>query len=517
MTGFYYSSSKRVIMKNFLNSIKVERPKTNRFDLSHDHKLSFDQGYLIPTMALEVIPGDRITCSAEALVRLAPMVAPIMQRMDVYHHYFFVPYRLLWDKWEMFITDKKDPLFPPAFPTTTIEDTYYGELADHLGIPRPIGANTEVVSALWFSAYQFIWNEFYRDQNLQDEIPYKLTDGDNSLNTDLRDIRKRAWAHDYFTGCLPFAQKGEAVNFPLAVDDFQVSALTTNPADVGNDMLWDIQPPFGPGYDGSAPFEESDTVGGPAGKLFVKGEAVVGETTINELRRATALQRFLEKLARGGSRYTEMIWAMFGVKNPDARLQRPEYITGSKTPVNISEVLNTTGTEDAPQGNMAGHGISYGSGSYGSYFIPEHGVVMCITSCIPQATYQQGIPRAFLKTTDPYQYYFPDFAHIGEQEVLNKEIYAFQGAAGNGTFGYLPRYAEYKTMPSRVSGAFRDTLSYWHQSRIFATPPSLNEEFIECTPRNDIFAVPTEPAKLWAHIQHRVIMSRRMPKFGTPI
>lgn len=499
-------------MKNFLNSIKVERPKTNTFELSHDHKLSFDQGYLIPTMCLEVVPGDRVSCSAEHLVRLAPMVAPIMQRMDMYHHYFFVPNCLLWDKWEMFITDKKDPLFPPAFPT--IEYSVYSKLSDYLGLPDPVGGNSEIVSAMFHAAYQFIWNEFYRDQNLQEPAEYKLVDGNQVGNDDLHVLRKRAWAHDYFTGCLPWPQKGEAVQFPLSVDDFEVSALTTDPDRVGNAMTWGVDPPD---FNATVLNQESDTIGGADGKLFVQGESVVGETTINELRRATALQRFLEKLARGGSRYTEMIWAMFGVKNPDSRLQRPEYITGSKTPVNISEVLNTTGTVDAPQGAMAGHGISYGNGRYGKYFVPEHGIIMCITSCIPKATYQQGIPKMFLKTTDPYQYYFPDFAHIGEQEVLNKEIFAFQGAAGAGTFGYLPRYAEYKTVPSRVSGAFRTSLNFWHQSRIFATPPALNEEFIECTPRNDIFAVPGEPDKLWAHIQHRVIMSRRMPKFGTPI
>lgn len=508
------------VMKNLLNSIQVKRPDSNVFDLTHDHKTSLNMGYLVPTMVMEAIPGDKFSLSAEHLCRLAPLVAPMMHRLDVRHEYFFVPYRLLWEKWEMFITDKKDPIFPPAFPTTQIEDTYYGLLADYLGIPNPIGLNTETVSAMPFAAYQFIWNEYYRDQNLQEAVEYKLIDGDNSANLDLRDLRKRCWEHDYFTASLPFAQKGEAVTIPVAGFE-DVPVKINNPSHEGDDFdfegQWIPPTPDDPSLvRGGIPSDGS--VGIDAFHPYAETSSIEnGTTTINDLRRANALQRFLEKLARGGSRYVETIYAMFGVKSPDARLQRPEYITGVKTPIAISEVLNTTGTEQNPQGNMAGHGIAAGQGNYGSYFVQEHGLIMCMTSVMPRTAYQQGIPKMFLKTTSPYEYFFPDFAHIGEQEVKNKEIFAFQGATGDATFGYTPRYAEYKVAPSQVSGDFRTSLAFWHMGRIFASAPALNAEFVECTPREDVFAV-TDPEaqKIYMHIQHRVRAIRRMPKFGTP-
>lgn len=507
-------------MKNLLNSIQVKRPDANVFDLTHDHKTSLNMGYLVPTMCLEAIPGDKFELSAEHLCRMAPLVAPMMHRLDVRHEYFFIPYRLLWDKWEMFITDKKDPLFPPAFPFKTIDENNYGLLADYLGIPQPIGVQAENVSALFFAAYQFVWNEFYRDQNLQDEVDYKLIDGDNNGNGDLGVLRRRAWEHDYFTAALPFAQKGEAVTIPVAGfedvpvkinnldhvgDDFDVNGAWLPPSPADPFLVRGGVPSDGAtGVDANHPYAETSSIDN-------------GTTTINDLRRANALQRFLEKLARGGSRYVETIYAMFGVKSPDSRLQRPEYITGVKTPIAISEVLNTTGTDENPQGNMAGHGIAAGAGSYGSYFVQEHGVIMCMTSVMPRTAYQQGIPKHFLKMTSPYEYFFPDFAHIGEQEVLNKEIYAFQGDAGNDTFGYTPRYAEYKVAPSRVSGDFRTTLSFWHMGRIFSSPPALNGSFVECVPREDVFAV-TDPdaQKIYMHVQHRVKAVRRMPRFGTP-
>lgn len=501
--------------KNLFNSIKMTKPNKNVFDLSHDVKLSLNMGELVPTMCTECVPGDKFNISCESLLRFSPLVSPVMHRMDVTMHYFFVPNRLLWPKWEKYITNTPEPLLLPAFPTVAIGAGYYGPLADYLGIPAPIGGNIEQVSALPFAAYALIYNEYYRDQNLSTAITSSVIDGDNSGLLDLS-LQNRAWEHDYFTGSLPFAQKGNPVTFPLSVEDFKVSMLVNAPGEVGVEATWDNVATTIPPQ-AYARTEESDFLGGSSGKLFVKGSDVVGDTSINDLRRAFRLQEWLEKAARGGSRYVENILAHFGVRSSDKRMQRPEYITGTKSPVQISEVLNTTGTEDAPQGNMAGHAVSVTSGQYGDYFCEEHGYIIGIMSVMPKTAYQQGIPKHFLKHNDPFQFFWPSFAHIGEQEVQNREIYAFQGSAGNDTFGYVPRYAEYKFENSRVAGDFRTTLDFWHLGRIFATPPALNQAFIECVPDNRIFAV-TDPSvqKLYAHVLHKVRAVRSMPKFGTP-
>jgi len=239
-------------------------------------------------------------------------------------------------------------------------------------------------------------------------------------------------------------------------------------------------------------------------------------TTINDLRRAFKLQEWLERNARGGTRYIENILSHFGVKSSDSRLQRPEYITGVKNPIVISEVLNTTGQDGGlPQGNMAGHGISVSSGYNGQYSVEEHGYIIGIMSIIPKTVYQQGIPRTFLKT-DPLEYFWPTFANIGEQAVQNQEIYAYTTDAEN-TFGYVPRYAEYKYMPSRVAGDFRTTLNYWHLGRIFDTAPALNKEFVECNPSKRIFAVETtDYDAFYCHVLNKIEAIRLMPKFGTP-
>lgn len=503
-------------MKNLLNSIQVKKEKSNVFDLSHDVKLSLNMGWLVPSMVKECVPGDKWSLSAESMARLQALIAPMMHRVDVRHEYFFVPYRLLWDKWEMFISDKKDPVLPPAFPTLTINNANYalGGLSDYLGIPIPQPDSSEIVSAMPYAAYQMIFQEYYRDQNLVADVPYKLIDGSNNANAaQLLALRRRAWEHDYFTASLPFAQKGDPVSMPIELENAELKFSFDNPA-AEMQIVTDLD---GITTGIEVPTEDVDDI--PSSRFFADTSGMTANTTINDLRRSNALQRFREKLARGGSRYTELIYSMFGIKSPDARLQRPEYITGVKAPIVISEVLNTTGTEEAPQGNMAGHGIAVMQGKFGHYNVMEYGMVMCITSVVPRTCYQQGIDKMFLKTSSPYEYFFPDFAHIGEQEVKCKELYAFQGGDGENTFGYVPRYAEYKVAHSRVCGDFRDTLAFWHMGRIFndANDATLSGDFVTCTPREDVFAVQDEGVdKILMHIQHRVRVVRKMPKFGTP-
>ena len=498
------------------------------FDLSHDVKLSCNMGNLIPIMALECIPGDKHTISCESLIRFAPLTAPVMHRFDVTMHYFFVPNRIIWESWEKFITntpyDATGELPVPPYLVFAADNNNHeiGSLADYMGVPYNLDTVNNLydqkVSALPFAAYQCIYNEYYRDQNLIGEVNYKLVDGDNTWNDmELLVLRKRAWEHDYFTACLPFAQKGPAVDIPLG---------NVALADPGNPN-WNA--PEWRNLDGSSyphtgdvradsPFVAIKQDGGGETQAVYdpQGTLKVEPTTINDLRRAFRLQEWLEKAARGGSRYIEWIKSMFGVTSSDARLQRPEYIIGTKNPVVISEVLNTTGTQDLPQGNMAGHGISVGDGYSDSYYCEEHGWIIGIMSVMPKPAYMQGIPRSFSRLSDPTQYYFSSFANIGEQEVLNQEVYAYNDSAEN-TFGYIPRYAEYRYMENRVAGDFRTNLNYWHEARIFDNVPTLSQQFIECDPSHRIFAVtdPTEQ-KLFVQVYNKVNSIRPIPKYGTP-
>lgn len=408
--------------QNLFNSVKMTRPRSNVFDLSHDVKLSCNMGYLIPTMVLDCIPSDRFKIGCESLLRFQPLISPVMHRFDVSMHYFFVPYRLLWDGWTDFITNTGGSLIP-AVPILKVSkndaDMTIGSLNDYLGLPVATGvdATTVDIAAFAHSAYQLICNEYYRDQNLMPEVDYKLVDGNNAANrAALTTLRRRCWEHDYFTAALPFAQKGAAVDLPLGTFN-DVGIRINNGSPTVDSYHVDMQPelggaPVGGPVDVGVPTEASTDV---IDNLYAKTSDLQPEaTTINDLRRAFRLQEWLEKAARGGSRYVENILSFFGIKSPDARLQRPEYITGTKSPVTISEVLNTTGTDDAPQGTMAGHGISVTSGKYGSYFVQEHGLIMGIMSIMPKTAYQQGVPKHYLKTTDPFEYYWPQFAHIGE-------------------------------------------------------------------------------------------------------
>jgi len=504
---------------NLFNSIKLFKPKKSAFDLSHDFKFSGDMGNIIPVLVNECIPGDQYSISCEAMVRFAPMLAPIMHRVDVSMHYFFVPNRIIWPNWEKFIVDASDaaPVYP-SIEWTVGETATYGKFADYMGLPPvPAGGTNTDINALPFAAYQCIYNEYYRDQNLIAPVDYKLVDGDNSSNISaLMQLRKRAWEHDYFTASLPFAQKGTAVDIPIGQIENDVAVKWDSTASA-KEYVYGALTAGGAGTTGFTGSGSPQNYDGNS-ELFAQTSGIdIQPGTINDLRRAMRLQEWLEKNARGGTRYVENILTHFGVKSSDARLQRPEYITGVKTPIVISEVLNTTGEADGlPQGNMAGHGIGVTSGNYGKYFCEEHGYIIGVMSVMPKTAYQQGIPRTYLKK-DSLDYFWPSFANIGEQAVQQQELYAYT-ANGTDTFGYVPRYAEYKYMPSRVAGEFRTSLDYWHLGRKFATSPALNQTFVECSPVDTkrIFAVEEGADSLYCHVYNKIRALRPMPKYGTP-
>ena len=558
-------------MANIFNSIRLKRPKRNVFNLSYENKLTMNMGELVPVMCMPIVPGDKFRVNTEALVRLAPLVAPMMHRVNVYTHYFFVPNRLLWNQWEDFITKGIDGENTPVLPrirltqgSITVTDKerfqiYYGDssLWDYMGLPSLAGVGSVVyddllrlngvqlpsgyeVSALPFRAYQLIYNEYYRDQNLTDPVSFSLDGGSfDSLQDigNLLHIRRRAWEKDYFTSALPWLQRGPEVTVPLnggrsGIDVYYqgagVSAQQWKDADgrtwTGSatyDGTFIAKPGDSTGL--NAQFVGTQQLGNRAPELDPNGTLKVdldeAGVSIQDLRTSNALQRWFERNARGGSRYIEQILAHFGVRSSDARLQRPQFLGGGKMPIAVSEVLQTSSTDaTSPQANMAGHGISAGVNNGFKHYFEEHGYVIGLMSIMPRTGYQQGVPRDFTKF-DNMDFYFPEFAHLSEQEIKNQELFVSNDPTYNeGTFGYTPRYAEYKYHESEAHGDFRSNMSFWHLNRIFTDKPNLNTTFVECNPSNRVFATSqTQDDKFWVQIYQDVKALRLMPKYGTPM
>lgn len=470
--------------RNVFSHVGGLHPSRSVFDLSYEKKLTCDMAQLIPVLCDEMVPGDFFQIGNQAVVRFQPLVAPILHEINMYVHYFFVPYRLLWDDWEDFISGGEDGKFAGAIPEWEPTDTTVGSLWDYMGFPTGIDPDGAYPIDFPRRAYNFVWNEIYRDENLQTEVA--LTN---------EDILLRAWEKDYFTSSLPWQQRGIAPALPIsgttsaqwAASNIVYQAVTAN---IGTNTSGGVPNLYVSGAPSARQnmqdFLNSNTVDLSSASTF----------DIADLRLAFQIQRWMERNARGGARYTEFLRSHFGVAPRDERLQRPEYIGGSKAPCIISEVLQTSSTDaTTPQGNLAGHGITVSNNYCGKYHAQEFGLMIGIMSIMPRTAYSQGIDKQWLRKTK-YDFYFPEFAHLSEQAITKAEICATGVAAHNtDIFGYQGRYDEMRTKNSQIVSQMRSTFDYWHLGRQFdtANPPELNEDFIKCVPRKDVFAVPTEP------------------------
>ena len=531
--------------------------KRTKFDRSHVYKTTFNSGKLIPVFVDEVLPGDTTRMSVNYFARLATPIKPIMDNIYLDWFFFFVPNRLVWEHWQNFCFEQEDPddstdyVIPTVSATGNSENIYIGSLWDYFGLPLNTSGNISGISALPFRGVYLIWNEWFRDENLQKSVKIQKGDTNEVLNS-ARSAEQPSWVftsgtsivpglacpprgkrHDYFTSALPWTQKGPGVSIGLAgTAPIQGTATLTMPNGVN---LLDRQ--SGDLYAsvvGTAVRKDNGAVSvwyeSGTGNTSVSGVSSNGwfanldESsifTINSLRTAFQMQKFYERLARGGSRYTEVLRSFFGVVSPDARLQRPEFLGSFTKMINVNPIAQTSATDDtSPQGNLSAYGVTAAKFHGFTKSFVEHGYIFGFVCARADLTYQQGINKMWLRST-VYDFYWPTFAHLGEQAIELRELYAQGTEADTSVFGYQERYAEYRYKPSQITGKFRSSvtggnLDVWHLSQFFNNAPTLNEEFIvENPPIERIIAVPSEPEFL-LDIGFRYTTVRPMPMFGTP-
>ena len=557
--------------------------RRTKFDRSHVYKTTFDAGKLIPVFVDEVLPGDTTRMSVNYFARLATPIKPIMDNIYLDWFFFFVPNRLVWEHWQNFCFEQEDPdysgdsndyVIPTVAATGNFENAYVGSLWDYFGLPVNTSGNLSGISALPFRGVYLIYNEWFRDENLQKSVKIQKGDTNEVLNS-TRAAEQPSWVftsdtnvvpglacpprgkrHDYFTSALPWTQKGPGVSIGLAgtasiVDPTPgtgyllhstgnqlaaVSAYGGDSSSSGGRRIAQGSGSISFNRNGDSDFS---TIGGFAGntngQITMSAQAAstyLGNDsyvdldtssifTINSLRTAFQMQKFYERLARGGSRYTEVLRSFFGVVSPDARLQRPEFLGSFTKMVNVNPIAQTSATDDtSPQGNLSAYGVTAAKFHGFTKSFVEHGYIFGFVCARADLTYQQGINKMWLRST-VYDFYWPTFAHLGEQAIELREIYAQGVEADTTVFGYQERYAEYRYKPSQITGKFRSSitggnLDVWHLSQFFKNAPTLNEEFIvENPPIERIIAVPSEPEFL-LDIGFRYTTVRPMPMFGTP-
>lgn len=548
-------------------SVKVSVPRQSDFDLTHQKRVSTRMGRLTPILCKECIPSDYFFGNIEIFLRLAPLLAPIYDLIQMYVHIFFVPYRLLWDgnegdSWETFITNGRlgvgiDPVLQPVPPFIDIQGAFVadeaffdeGNLPDYLGVPLlklidPVAANwgTIRLDVMPFFAYQLIWMEYYRDRNYvpDDFMTFPQQGGEMTFSgNELRyfNRRKRSYMHDYFTSALPFTQRGAEVLIPLAgsgsvtylaqslmkhSDGTGFPASTTGIAAAvgaaGGNQLSGVNL-TGTNDEGAARIENIDDVLIDA-----------SDVSVNDLRSAIALQVWYELVAVGGSRYSEFNQVMFGVRPQDARLQRPEYVTGMRLNVNIQEVVAPNYSQNnvdntIPAGNMAGRGVGLIGGNSFRYFCPEYGFLVAIVSIMNPPSYHQGMPRMFYARRSFLGYPFPALAKLGEQQVDKAELYATPAnfvPDADGLlplFGYQSRYADWKYECSSNHSAFHTSLLFWTLTRHFDDTPelgSLFNEFDDSTQNRIFYAGASDVDLFWLYVQNNLTVRRALPYFGQP-
>lgn len=548
--------------------VKTLKPNRSVFDLSHDILTTGDMGKLYPCCFMEMSPGDTFHIWNQNVIRMQPMNAPILHPIHADTHFFFVPYRILWEEWTEFITGGVDgesggtsfdnlPTVSPLLPRWSPTNNAVGSLWDYCGFPVGVVPNGALPLDFLRRCYNRIWNEYYRDENLQEEV-----------SEDNESILNRSWKKDYFTSALKGQQRGISPALPFSgiglnrdevihnvslltavtptnisrtftipdsiagysltreiFDSIEVSLIKSTPSNWNSDNIgtasivrsWEnrsITISFSISNSPSTPVG-----GGYTGTIHLPYSSVQDSSGVNikDLRVAFQIQRWLELANRGGVRYTEFLRSFFGVSPRDDRLQRPEYIGGTKTSVIVSEVLQTSSTASEPTalGNMAGHGLAANSTYVGSYTAVEFGIVMGLFSIMPNAKYQQGINRQWLRRTK-FDFLFPQFTHLSETAIEEAEIYATNDETENRkVFGFNEIYDELRAIPSLITGKMRTTFDYWHLGRKFSAPPRLNSDFIKCEPSKRIFAVPSEDGFIIS-IGNVIRAVRPLPKYGTP-